>query len=153
MKVTLFGLLAYGVGLVSAYGSYGAYERMYFYYAYTIDAELNGNGGKLKIAPGCKKGGVCSFDEFVGYINNLDKTPSITKEKHPPVDATADKLVSKQLTGEYNQDKILPGTGTGSGKIPVLFDKVSWFWHAPRMVCTHWTGVRVWPLTRWQPRR
>lgn len=126
MKLILLGLLAYTVGLVSAYGSYGAYERMFFYYAYLIDADLN-DGTPKKIAPDCKKnGGKCSFNEFIGYINDIKgNPPSITTNPTPPVDATADSLVQGSYTGEYNQDKISPGVGTGSGKIPALFTQVS----------------------------
>ncbi|KAI9778946.1 MAG: hypothetical protein M1816_003794 [Peltula sp. TS41687] len=130
MKLVFFGLLAYMVGWVSAYGSYGAYERMFFYYAYLIDADLN-DGKPQKIARGCRSkrgGGQCSFNEFIEYISEIKGgTPSITTSPRPVVDATADLLVQGGYTGAYNQDKISAGVGTGSGTIPKLFDQVSAF--------------------------
>ena len=50
----------------SAFGDVGAYERLWYYYAYTLDTAGN------KVAPLCR-GSLpnkrCSFEEFMKYID------------------------------------------------------------------------------------
>lgn len=68
----LFLLTAF-LGYTSAYGDVGAYERLLYYYAYRVDAQING-GTPVKFATGCRKvegsgkSKICSFNEFNKFI-------------------------------------------------------------------------------------
>jgi hypothetical protein len=82
----LFLIFVACFGWASAFGTVGIYERVYYYYAYLLDAELNGT--PTSVAPGCSKGsstkGLCSFNQFNQWIFNADP-----KSKPPPKDGFA----------------------------------------------------------------
>ncbi|GMF70214.1 unnamed protein product [Aspergillus oryzae] len=99
MKLTAIATLAYGISTASAYALYGGYERMFYYYGYMIDADVNGQ--PKKVAPSCKQTGKCTFNEFIKYINDLSKPVSVTSDELPEVHTTAQKLDTLQLTGAY----------------------------------------------------
>lgn len=64
-------LLVFLVTKISAFSDAGAYERLWYWYAYTLDT---GDGNK-KIAPGCAKNGRrCTFEQFMTFIDD-DKPP------------------------------------------------------------------------------
>lgn len=143
MKVFSLLSLAYLATLVSAYGLYGAYERLFFYYAYLIDAEQNGGNAKV-IASGCAKAqgatktGKCNFNQFVEYINKKaagqDKPfpVSITTDPMPDIDKTADALYAAKPPGQterglYCRDfdfgRIMQKVHTDSGSLTVSVAK------------------------------
>jgi hypothetical protein len=113
----LFTFLAYLTVLISAYGDYGAYERVFYYYTYRIDAA--GNGGVPKEwAVGCAKvigtgGTICNFNQFIQYITKMEggkmiPLPNVhgALDVLPPVHATANALQTAGLTGAYNMVRI-----------------------------------------------
>lgn len=113
--------LAYLLGCVCAYATYGAYERMYYYYAYLIDADINGQPSK--VAKGCNKNRKCTFDEFLKFINLVTPTTSITTAERPDVHKTATALVDAGYTGAYDGRKLW--TGVEKNGVAALFTQSS----------------------------
>ena len=118
--------VVYGASLANAFALYGGYERMFFYYAYLIDAHMAiDSGGKkpLTIARGCRGEMPCTFDQFVDYINDSTGL-SISSDRHPDVDATAKALVDTGLSGVYQPSRILERISR-QHPVPSLFKEVS----------------------------
>ncbi|KAK2770390.1 hypothetical protein FQN52_006908 [Onygenales sp. PD_12] len=107
MQIAVLVFLFYTVGTALAFHEYGGYERLYYYYAYLLDAKIN-NGTPRKIATGCKKGGgICDFNEFLRFINIPAPTtnvPGLKDPFKPNIDDTADKLLAGDFTREYKPD-------------------------------------------------
>ncbi|KAK2592628.1 hypothetical protein QQS21_009693 [Conoideocrella luteorostrata] len=96
----------------------GAYERLYFYYAYRLE-QLT--GGKT-IAPGCSKASPCSLKDFIQYIQTDQKTVLLkTTEDLPNIEETAKKIVDAGLTGEIAVNRVV----TGISDFSVLLKKVA----------------------------
>ncbi|KAJ5827673.1 hypothetical protein N7447_004436 [Penicillium robsamsonii] len=111
MKSILLVLAVYAVTLVSAYSNYGAYERVFYWYAYQVDADVH-NGIPQIIAPSCKgaKGKRCNFVEFITYIEKGKagtKPTGFTDDM--TIDARAQRLFDQQFTGTYDGMRIIPG--------------------------------------------
>ncbi|KAJ7059463.1 hypothetical protein C8F01DRAFT_1144733 [Mycena amicta] len=119
------------VSYVAAYAAPGAYERLWFYYAYLVDVS---NGGvATKIATGCvvamETGGKpCTFNQFVQYINAdpAAKDFAVTSDAMPNVETTVQTLQDKGLTGAYNPSKIRGDVGRNGG-VAALFKSISGF--------------------------
>lgn len=113
-------LAIFGSALIAAaYSTPGAYERLLYYYAYKLD---NMGGGKT-IAGGCKPGGVCSFDEFVHFIEGRgpsEATVKITSEEFPPIEPTVELLVKAGKTGSIAESRII----SNAKDYPDLFKKL-----------------------------
>lgn len=127
MKTCSFvALLIPFLGLLSAYGLTGAYERLFYYSAYLIDSDLQNGGQPSKIAPGCSKKGPCSFRDFVAFIENsaLDNQLDISKERISDIDGTAKLLLETGHAGKYSPSKVVSGVSDGRGIAPAI-DKVS----------------------------
>jgi hypothetical protein len=118
-----FSILTYCTILVSAYGDYGAYERVFYYYVYRIDAAGSKNGVPSQWAVACGKvigtgGRLCNFNQFIQYINakkgaDMISLPDIHNDldNMPPVRATADRLQTLGLTGTYDKGRMFNGVG------------------------------------------
>ena len=68
---------------VAAFGDAGAYERLWYYYAYTLDTARN------KVAPQCRgsaKFKRCTFEEFMKYIDENPKAMLPLDKKVDPFD-------------------------------------------------------------------
>lgn len=64
MKATLLLIVTVLITSVSAFGDAGIYERLWYWYAYTLDTSGS------KIGPGCSKGpSRCTFVQFMTYID------------------------------------------------------------------------------------
>lgn len=113
-------LAIFGSALIAAaYSTPGAYERLLYYYAYKLD---NMGGGRT-IAGGCKPGGVCSFDEFVHFIEGRgpgDAKATITSEEFPPIEPTVELLVKAGKTGTIAESRII----SNAKDYPDLFKKL-----------------------------
>ncbi|KID81342.1 Heat-labile enterotoxin, A chain [Metarhizium guizhouense ARSEF 977] len=113
-------LAIFGSALIAAaYSTPGAYERLLYYYAYKLD---NMGGGKT-IAGGCKPRGVCSFDEFVHFIEGRgasEATVKITAEEFPPIEPTVELLVKAGKTGTIAESRII----SNAKDYPDLFKKL-----------------------------
>ncbi len=91
--IPLFLLL---VRFAAAFGDAARSERVFYYYAYLLDAALNPATGPTTIAHNCgREMGIgakatCSFNDFNKYISALSSPPpdgwSATTDKYP--DAT-----------------------------------------------------------------
>ncbi|EME81304.1 uncharacterized protein MYCFIDRAFT_198068 [Pseudocercospora fijiensis CIRAD86] len=96
---------------VNAFSEPGAYERLFFYYAYLVDTQ-GGTKPANKIATGCAKlsgtrNPACSFNEFIKYISPDNKAISdVTRNTAPNVDTTAHLLIEKGITGQYEAGRI-----------------------------------------------
>jgi hypothetical protein len=110
----LFFFVVYLVTLSTAYDLPGAYERLYYYYAYLIDCQLNGDVPKT-MAPGCAKylkikEKRCNFNQFLEYITkpSTDSTLdfNIATKEPPPLEETANKLILSKNTGTYLTPRI-----------------------------------------------
>jgi hypothetical protein len=112
MRLSILVLVAQLATLLSAGGLAGAYERVYFYYAYLIDIETNG-GTPSTIATGCRgaSGGTCNFNEFMAHIDKYPQSvPSnILSDRLPSLDVAAHGLFVDRVTGDYNTAAILEG--------------------------------------------
>ncbi|KAK2800703.1 hypothetical protein FQN50_008013 [Emmonsiellopsis sp. PD_5] len=106
MKIAPLAFLIYTAGSALAYDEYGGYDRLYFYYAYLLDAKLNG-GTPRKVATGCKKGGgICDFNEFLKFINDKSSTadvPGLKDKFNPGIDDTVGNKIAEILEriGEF----------------------------------------------------
>lgn len=113
-------LAIFGSALIAAaYSTPGAYERLLYYYAYKLD---NMGGGKT-IAGGCKPRGVCTFDEFVHFIEGRgasEATVKITTEEFPPIEPTVELLVKAGKTGTIAESRII----SNAKDYPDLFKKL-----------------------------
>ncbi|KAK2752384.1 hypothetical protein FQN55_007424 [Onygenales sp. PD_40] len=127
MQIAVLVFLIYTVGTALAFHEYGGYERLYYYYAYLLDAKIN-NETPRQIATGCKKGGgICDFNEFLRFINIPAPTtnvPGLKDPFKPNIDDTADKLLAGDFTREYKFDVILSGLSKDD-KIPQLFRRIA----------------------------
>lgn len=126
MRLSLLFFSIYLVTFTTAYGLYGGYERMFYWYAYQMDVAKNGEA--QKIAKGCKPA-PCNFVNFIKFIAD----PQITKDlpnfqggNSPPVDATARTLNDAKLTGGYNCRKIHTSI-RNSDDVATLFTEVAKF--------------------------
>ncbi|KAJ5561541.1 hypothetical protein N7535_003997 [Penicillium sp. DV-2018c] len=124
MKSIILFLFAYVVTVVSAYGSHGAYERVFYWYAYQVDADVH-NGIPQIIAPACKKRGRCTFEEFIRYIekgqpNVLPK--GITGSMRP--DKMADMLAAQGFTGTYDGTRLIQGFSDGEQVVTRVMKKI-----------------------------
>jgi len=97
---------------VQGFGLAGAYERMFYYYAYLLDHSLP----NPKLANGCPNG--CSFDEFIKYIGQLKELPQITNEKYPDIHQTAKRMYDMHqstpnsvLLGNYQSQRVAESAG------------------------------------------
>jgi hypothetical protein len=70
---------------VAAFSEPGAYERLWYWYAYTMDSTHS------KIAPGCSKSvsskSPCTFAQFMKYID-LDPNANLVESAISDVDTT-----------------------------------------------------------------
>lgn len=107
------------VGKATAYSTTGAYERLWYYYAYLVDTD-GGKTAATKIAPGCssfmntKGRKPCSFNEFIEYIARIEKDApkpdfKVTNDLAPDLEETAKLLQEKGLTGPYHNYRIREG--------------------------------------------
>lgn len=119
-----------------AYDIAGGYERLFYYYAYLIDVQLNGS--PQKIAVKCRgKSKICTFNEFCKYItqSNTWKVDgvgsgsvdfSITDAAQPPVDVTAQKLLDNHATGPIKTARVWQGIDDdNAAAIQQLFAQIS----------------------------
>ncbi|KAK7741778.1 hypothetical protein SLS53_004842 [Cytospora paraplurivora] len=122
MRITL--ILTLLTGFCSAYSTPGAYERVWYYYAYLIDASLSGTGGlPSKIASGCAKvmgtgGKKCNFNQFVTYIEEKENKSLYTMDvgdDPPDVEKAARACVAADATGTYKWKRIVSTASTTSG--------------------------------------
>ncbi|OAA61500.1 hypothetical protein ISF_05579 [Cordyceps fumosorosea ARSEF 2679] len=93
--------------MAAGYALPGAYERLYFYYAYRLDHLTS---EKPIIAVGCKgkDGGLCGLNEFMEYISKKKVTASVTNDLHPEIEATAQKIFEKEeLTAQVEFKKVV----------------------------------------------
>ncbi|KAH9210383.1 hypothetical protein DL95DRAFT_465879 [Leptodontidium sp. 2 PMI_412] len=98
------------------------YERIFYYYAYLLDVSLSPPVGRpLALAPGCPYV-PCTFNNFIGYLNNLPTPPSLTNLDTPPIDTTARPLNSLSLAGLANLERLIPGIDSS---IPHTFIRIS----------------------------
>lgn len=105
----LFTLLVFLFGIVhtSAYSIPGGYERVLFYYLYSIDCQLNG-GTPKQIATGCKGTGKnpCTLDQLLRYISDNPNSlptraaPATSYPALPDMDQTAQALTAKGTDGK-----------------------------------------------------
>lgn len=124
-------LSAYLTWHTHAFGLYGAYERMYFWYAYQADVIKNGKA--TWIATGCKPA-PCTFENFLKFISadpnyKVPALPGLKSEGRRatdrtvlPLDETARILDRAGVTGQYHGDKI---AGAAVSDIPAIFEKVA----------------------------
>lgn len=77
MRLFTLLIFLFGITQTSAYSVPGGYERVLVYYMYIIDAQLNG-GLPQKIATGCNKKKLCTFDQFLRYIASSTNLPTQT---------------------------------------------------------------------------
>lgn len=126
-------------GKAAAFAEAGAYERLWYYYAYLLDT----NGGTKKadkIAVDCyknlpknQKANACNFNQFIKHITTIDTNNprtdfEVTKNLAPDVDATAKKLTDMALTGLYDVNKIYKGiTGSGAAGTSALMNHLNNF--------------------------
>lgn len=94
----------------SAFQRAGAYERVWYYYAYLADVQL-GQGTAPVIAPGCVKvmgtgGKPRSFNQFMAYIDGQKQPFSLTTDQMPDVEIAADLLEPSEHTGAYETEYI-----------------------------------------------
>lgn len=99
--LALLGIVAFAAG----YAIPGAYERLYFYYAYRLD-HFTGGG---KIATGCSKGDPCGLNEFIKFINEDKKAVDITAEEFPAIEETAQKIFAAKSTGVIDTGRVFDG--------------------------------------------
>ncbi|KAJ5185929.1 hypothetical protein N7491_006201 [Penicillium cf. griseofulvum] len=125
MKSILLLLAAYAVTLVSAYSNYGAYERVFYWYAYQVDADVH-NGVPQIIAPACKGAKKrCNFAEFIAYIEKEKagvKPTGFTDDM--PVDVRAQKLFDQQFTGTYEGTRIIQGQSDDAQVVTRLMKEI-----------------------------
>ncbi|KAK8121913.1 hypothetical protein PG984_010583 [Apiospora sp. TS-2023a] len=96
---------------------WGAYMRVFYYYAYRMDQEKNG-GVSVDIAPGCIQ---CNFSTFFSYIDLNHQVPPITDfllagspsnySQYPDPDWLAFQLADTNSTGPNNYGWLAPWTG------------------------------------------
>lgn len=77
---------------VAAYDVPGAYERVFFYYAYLMEIELYGE--PKKISPACGRvmgtgGKPCSYDQWVEFVRVLDPKEKVDKINYPRITGDA----------------------------------------------------------------
>lgn len=129
MKLCLLALWGYLVSFVLGFGQYGAYERALYWYAYELDAAVNGE--PKYIAPRCTRGKPekkCSFQQFLDFIDNSENTTPINRDvSGMTVDELAQKLQENEYTGKYITANIITGLSNGAGQIPTLFTRVRRF--------------------------
>ncbi|KAJ5256935.1 hypothetical protein N7478_013039 [Penicillium angulare] len=95
--------------MVSAYGNYGAYERVMFWYAYQIDCDIHGGLSQI-VAPACSRKGRCTFEQFMKYIEKSQ--PNVTPRgiaNNLGVDEMAGKLYDQGFKGKYDGTHIIEG--------------------------------------------
>ncbi|KZF19539.1 hypothetical protein L228DRAFT_285942 [Xylona heveae TC161] len=119
MKLLFFftTTLVYLSAHVCAYGLAGGYERMYFYYAYLLDATANTTPQKISSLCGKRFGtDICSFHQFLKYINIPFPTDQelalagISNAEEPDIETTANALGAvKRLSGTVNPGRVLEG--------------------------------------------
>ncbi|KAE9373740.1 hypothetical protein N431DRAFT_466012 [Stipitochalara longipes BDJ] len=100
-----------------------AYERMFYWYSYLLDSTLSPTSSRT-LAPGCSTtpSVPCTFNQFIGYINNLPTPPSLATISTPDVDSTATLLQMENLAGVTNLERLLPGIGSSA---PAAFIRIS----------------------------
>ncbi|EWC44903.1 hypothetical protein DRE_00962 [Drechslerella stenobrocha 248] len=136
MKTILSLLLLYIVSTVVAYDIRGAYERALYWYAYQLDGQVN--IGK-SIAPGCagKFGGRCTFSQFIQWIDDLDRPPTISGDaanekdvhklaKYIQEGSGVKRGANVGLTGAYLFHKVWQGAeGTDSEGLSNLWGRIA----------------------------
>lgn len=100
MKLSIWLFVVSLLTSVSAYSDPGAYERLWYYYAYTLDTAGN------KVAPGCSgsaAGKRCTFAEFMKYIDVSPENMLNTLENVDPTDVpkAVRSLVLQPSTAEF----------------------------------------------------
>ena len=92
MKLSIWVFLISLLTSISAYSAPGAYERLWYYYAYTLDTAGN------KVAAGCASPPKrCTFQQFLDYIDQNPKalTPLTGNIDPTNVDDTVRCLASQ----------------------------------------------------------
>jgi hypothetical protein len=102
--------------LSNAYSTPGAYERLFYYYAYLADVSIN-NGRASTIATGWRCGSNCDFNHFVHWINDFDSL-NVIDGKHPPIPLVAtDDKENKRPDPEATARKLVLMSESGTFKI------------------------------------
>jgi hypothetical protein len=104
-KLTSIALIFYVLSSVDAFGLYGGYERMFYYYAHLADAKVHGGKAQM-IAAGCRKSGICNFNGFIQFVNELERSPGLKKAPDRNIHEAAQDLNERHLTGEYNIKRV-----------------------------------------------
>ncbi|KAL4896951.1 hypothetical protein BDV59DRAFT_198399 [Aspergillus ambiguus] len=135
MKLPLFALLGYLVILVSSFGTYGAFERALFWYAYELDAAVNGKpeyiGSRCPEALGLgKRTSRCNFQQFLEFIDRSGDeghrpTPITRDISGLTVDELGRELQNHGYTGKYMLHNVINGIPEQSGQIPNLMKNVA----------------------------
>ncbi|OAA44054.1 hypothetical protein BBO_04410 [Beauveria brongniartii RCEF 3172] len=99
--------------MAAGYALPGAYERLYFYYAYRLGHMTNVNP---TIATGCKgrKGALCGLNEFMEYASKTSIKVSITTAGFPDVKKIAEEIHAKGLNGQIEPPKSFKITRTAT---------------------------------------
>lgn len=129
MKLPAFFLLVLCAINVAAFGISGAYERMFYWYAYQLD---QASDGQKIMAKNCAKdvgsGGKCNLRQFLTYIAKDDKQanlarqlPDTINEPNINVDRAAGILDDGKVNGLYEEHHVCEEVYN----VPNLFKKVS----------------------------
>lgn len=120
----LISLLTCFLPLSIAYSTPGAYERLFYYYAYLADVSIN-NGRASTIATGWRCGSNCDFNHFVHWINEWDSLNADGKGNHPPIPNVAtDPKENKRPDPDSTARKL--GQMSESGTFKMGSDTVTW---------------------------
>lgn len=98
-----------------------AYERMFYWYAYLLDSTLSQPTSRI-LAPGCSTtfsspaSAPCTFNQFIGYINNLPTPPHISDLSTPDIDTTALALNTQNLAGIAHLERLILGVGSSTSQ-------------------------------------
>lgn len=108
----LFLSLAQLLVPATAFGLYGSYERVVFYYAWLIDKELNG-GTATTVATGASGNTLYSFVNYIaGEYKNV---PSFTTAAGADIDTLARQLNTLGINGNYEPVRIISETNRVDG--------------------------------------
>ena len=105
---------------VNAYGLYGGYERVFYYYAYLADAKIHNDRPK-SIAAGCSNSGKCDYDNFIKFVNGLGQVPKVLPPTSSDIHKAAKFLDDNGFTTEYNTNKLY----NKANDLANLFEEVS----------------------------
>lgn len=114
MKLPAFFLLLLCAINAAAFGISGAYERMYYWYAYELD---QASDGPKRMAKLCAKeegtGGKCNLKQFLIYIAKNDaqkalarKLPDTINEHNIDPDRAAEIIDKAKVNGLYEEHHV-----------------------------------------------